>query len=244
MRLEAVLFDLFDTLLLLENDEVFYPPSLRKLHEFLIKNHVNVPFEAFKRVYFEVRERLYSETQESLEEPHFNVRVSQTLQNLGHNFSETDPIVVGATGAFADEIMRYVHLDEDAIHVLRKLQVKYKLGLVSNFAIPECGWKLLEKFNLERFFQAVVISGEINRRKPSPEIFERALKHLRVEASRAAFVGDTPNLDVKGPKIVGMKTILIKRRPLEVNADVKPDRVINHLTELLDALEDLFKSSE
>jgi len=42
MRLEAVLFDLFDTLLLLES-EVFYPPSLRKLHEFLIKNDVDVP---------------------------------------------------------------------------------------------------------------------------------------------------------------------------------------------------------
>jgi len=239
MRLEAVLFDLFDTLLLLESDEVFYPPSLRKLHEFLIKNDVDVPFEDFKRVYFEVRERLYSETQESLEEPHFNVRVSQTLQNLGHNFCETDPVVVGATMAFADEIMRYVHLDEDAIDVLRKLHGKYKLGLVSNFGIPECGWKLLEKFNLKRFFDVVVISGEINRRKPSPEIFERALKLLGVEASRAVFVGDTPNLDVKGPKIVGMQTILIKRKPLELNADVKPDRVINHLTELLHALEDL-----
>ena len=236
MQVEAVLFDLFDTLLLLEGDEVFYPPSLRSLHEFLIKNGVYVLFEDFKRVYFEVRERLYSETQETLEEPHFNVRVSQTLQKLGYNFSESDPIVVGATMAFADEIIHYVHLDKDAINVLQKLHGKYKLGLVSNFGIPECGWKLLEKFGLKRFFDVVVISGEVNRRKPSPEIFEMALKALGLEASEAVFVGDTPRLDVVGPKSVGMKAILIERRPM-VNMDGKPDRVINRLIELLDVLE-------
>jgi len=239
MPVEAVLFDLFDTLLLLESDEVFYPPSLRKLHDFLIKNGVDVPFEDFRQFYFEVRERLYSETEKTLEEPHFSVRVSETLKKLGHNFNESDPIVVGATMAFADEVMHYVHLDEDAPHVLQELHGKYKLGLISNFGIPECGWKLLEEFGLRRLFDAVVISGEINRRKPSPEIFERALRYLGVEASKAVFVGDTPSLDVKGPKAVGMRTILIKRRPLDENLDVKPDRVINRLTEVLCVLEDL-----
>jgi predicted HAD superfamily phosphohydrolase YqeG len=45
MRVKAVLFDLFDTLLLLESDDVYYAPSLRRLHEFLVKNGVNVLFE-------------------------------------------------------------------------------------------------------------------------------------------------------------------------------------------------------
>ena len=236
MQVEAVLFDLFDTLLLLESDEVFYPPSLRKLHEFLVKNGIEVLFEDLRRVYFEVREKLYSETQKSLEEPHFNVRVSQTLQRLGYNFDASDPIVVGATMAFADEFMHYVSLDTDTLYVLQKLQEKYKLGLISNLGIPECGWKLLEKFDLKEFFDVVIISAEVNRRKPSPEIFEKALKTLGVEASKAVFVGDMLNLDVMGPKSVGMKAILIKRRPVKENTSVKPDRVINRLIELLEIL--------
>ncbi|MDH5450990.1 MAG: HAD family hydrolase [Candidatus Bathyarchaeota archaeon] len=231
-----MLFDLFNTLLLLESDEVFYPPSLKKMHEFLVENGVHVPFEDFRQVYFEVRQKLYTETQDTLEEPHFNVRVSQTLQRLGYNFDVSDPVVKGATIAFADEITRYVYLDEDATEVLQNLHGKYKLGLISNFGIPECGWKLLEKFCLKDFFNVVVISGEINRRKPSPEIFEKALKILGVEASKTVFVGDTPDLDVKGPKSVGMRTVLIKRRSIE-NMDPKPDRVITRLTELLDVLE-------
>lgn len=238
MRIEAVLFDLFDTLLLLESDEIFYPPSLRRLHESLSKNGVETSFEDFKRVYFEVREKLYSETQCTLEDPHFNVRVSKTLQRLGYDFDVSDPIVIEATMAFADELMRYVRLDGETIDVLQELHGKYKLGLVSNFGIPECAWKLLEEFGLKRYFDTVVISGEVNRRKPSPEIFEKALKVLNVEASTAVFVGDTPGLDVIGPKNVGMKAILIMRRPIGENVHVKPDRTINRLKELITAIED------
>jgi HAD superfamily hydrolase (TIGR01509 family) len=243
MQVEAVLFDLFDTLVLLagsddDDNEAYYAPSLRKLHEFLVRNRINVSFDDFNRVYFEVRDRFYEESRESFEEPHFNVRVSQTLQRLGYNLSVSDPIVVGATMAFADEFTRYVSLDKDALDVLRKLRGKYKLGLISNFAIPECGWKLLEKFGLKKFFDVVIISGEINRRKPSAEIFERALKAIDIKASKAVFVGDMPDLDVMGPKKVGMKTVLINRRPLKEDADVKPDRVITRLSELLAVLED------
>jgi HAD superfamily hydrolase (TIGR01549 family) len=238
MQVEAVLFDLFDTLVLLKSQEAYYPPSLRKLHEFLAKNGVDVSFEDFSRVYFEVRDKFYSESRESLEEPHFNVRVSQTLQRLGYDFDASDSIVVGATMAFADEFMRYVSLDTDAFDVLQKLCGKYKLGLISNFAIPECGWKLLDKFGLKRFFDVVVISGDVNRRKPSPEIFERALKILGVEASKTVFVGDMMDLDVVGPKKVGMKTVFIKRRPVEHDIDVNPDYVIKGLNELLALLAD------
>ncbi|HVO36808.1 MAG TPA: HAD family hydrolase [Candidatus Acidoferrum sp.] len=236
MPVEAVLFDLFDTLLLLENSEVYYTPSLKKLHEFLNRNGIRIPFEDFRRVYFEIRDRFYSESRQTLEEPHFNVRVSQTLQRFGYNLDVCDPIVTGATMAFADEFMHYVHLDNEAAEVLQNLKGKYKLGVVSNFAIPECGFKLLSKFGLRGFFDVVVISGEVNRRKPSAEIFEKALKALNVDASHTIFVGDMLDLDIKGPKNVGMKTVLIQRKPVELVSDANPDWIIKRLDELLPLL--------
>ena len=238
MRVEAVLFDLFNTLVLLESDEVFYTPCLRRLHEFLARERISVPFEDFRRVYFEVRDRLYAETEKSLEEPHFNVRVSQTLQRLGFDFGVSHPVIVGATMAFADELLHYVRLDADAIDILRKLRGKYKLGIVSNFAIPECAWNLLDRFGLRGFFDIVVVSGAVNQRKPSPKIFEKALNALGVDSSRTVFVGDMPGLDVKGAKNVGIRAILIERKPIERIVDVKPDKVIRSLRELLAVLED------
>ena len=236
MQVEAVLFDLFDTLLLLERGEVYYQPSLRKLHDFLNKNGVNVTFEDFNRVYFEVREKFYSESRESLEEPHFKVRLLHTLHRLGYDLDVSDPIVIGAATTFGNEFMRYVTIDKDTISVLQKLHGKYKLGLVSNAFIPETVWTLLEKFGLKQFFNVILISGEINRRKPSPEIFEKALKALGVKASKAVFVGDMLDLDVMGPKNVGMKTILIERRPTEGIDEVKPDKIIKTLNDLLGVL--------
>ena len=232
MRVDAVLFDLFNTLVLLESDEVFYTPCLRRLHEFLARNGIKIPFEEFRRVYFEVRNRLYAETEKSLEEPHFNVRVSLVLRRFGYDFDVSHPVVVGATMAFADELRNYTRLDDEAVDVLRELRGKYKLGIVSNFAIPECAWKLLDKFGLREFFDVVVVSGAVNQRKPSPKIFEKALNALSLDASKVVFVGDMLGLDVKGAKNVGMKAVLIERRSSEEILNVKPDRVIRSLKEL------------
>ena len=102
--------------------------------------------------------------------------------------------------------------------------------LVSNSAIPECVWKLSDKFGLKDFFDVILVSGEINKRKPSPEIFEKTLNALGVDASKAVFVGDTLGLDVKGAKNVGIEAILIERRPLERILDIKPDKTNQNRT--------------
>jgi HAD superfamily hydrolase (TIGR01549 family) len=251
MQVEAVLFDLFDTLVIIEDGEAFYMPSLKKLHRFLINKNIDIPFDDFCQAYFEVRDRLYVETSKSLEEPHFSVRVSQTLQKLGYSVDVSDSLVMGATEAFSHEFMKYMRVDDDAIYVLKKLHRRYKLGIVSNASIPEVVWKLLPKSGLDRYFEAVVISGAINKRKPSLEIFEKALKILGVSANRALFVGDTLSIDIKGAKSVGLKSILIRRqhtasdgsaslmyKPSADDEKVAPNRVIKTLRELLHLLKD------
>ena len=144
--------------------------------------------------------------------------------------------------------MRYVKLDNETMPLLSALHGRYKLGIVSNFAIPEAVWLLLDKLNLRSFFKAVVISGEVNRRKPSREIFERALSILNLKASEAVFVGDTLTADVKGAQDAGMKAVLIVRKLSkassyvwklpETNIIVKPDAVISCLSQLVPIIED------
>ena len=76
--------------------------------------------------------------------------------------------------SFADELMRHVELDKDAVYVLQELHQKCKTGLISNFGILECGRKQLEMFGLKKHFDIIVISAEVNQRKPSPKIFKNA----------------------------------------------------------------------
>lgn len=239
-NIEAVLFDLFDTLLLIEKtDEDIGEKCMRNVYDFLSKNGVKISYEVFRKSYSEVRKQIYERPGAEFDEPHFCTRISKTLQELGYNHDANSPLVRGAAEAYMEEFARHVRLDADAIPLLRKLRDSgYKTGIISNFSIPEGARKLIATHGLENFFHAILISGEINRRKPSPEIFIRALNNLKVEALKAVFIGDTPSIDIEGAKRVGMKTILIRRKDAKINAlESKPDFIVNSLKEILEILQ-------
>jgi putative hydrolase of the HAD superfamily len=83
-----------------------------------------------------------------------------------------------------------------------------RLGLVSNAFDP--GWLLhrdLEQMGIAERIDHAVFSSEVGKRKPHPEIFERALEALEVAPGDALFVGDRLYEDVRGAAEVGMATV-------------------------------------
>jgi putative hydrolase of the HAD superfamily len=239
MPIKAVLFDMFDTLLMIEKNHAFYSPAVKSMHTFLSQNGIQVSFTDFREAYIKARDALYEEADVKMEEPHFNLRVKNTLQNLGFPTQAESNLVQGATDAFCGEFMNYVRIDENAASVLCALHGKYQLGVVSNFAIPECIQKLLEDNGLDKLFDVVIVSAAVNKRKPSPEIFRHALEKLRLAPAEAVFVGDTVDADIMGPKQLGMKTVYIDRRPQKELENVKPDQTIKNLNELPAAIKKL-----
>ncbi|MGD6852060.1 MAG: HAD family hydrolase [Candidatus Bathyarchaeia archaeon] len=236
MPLKAVLFDMFDTLMLIEKDHEFYAPSLQRMHRYLKGQGVDVPFERFEETYIRERDRLYAQADQTLEEPHFNVRISETLRSLGYDYPTASPVVSTATDEFCEEFMKYVRIDPHIEEALKGLYGKYKLGVVSNFAIPECVLKLLKSGGIDHFFDLVVVSGAVNKRKPAAEIFQRALAMLGVSAAETVFVGDTMDADIEGAKAVGMRAVYIERR-LQHSVKACPDQTIKSLKELSSALQ-------
>jgi putative hydrolase of the HAD superfamily len=232
MPVKAILFDMFDTLMMIRKNHDFYSPSLMRMYKFLFENGVNVPLEKFQETYDKARDELYAVADPNLEEPHFNVRLALTLKKLGYSHDAYGPLIVSASSVFCDSFMTFVSLDEDAEPLLRSLYGKYKLGIVSNYAIPECLYDLLKKYDLNTLFDVVIVSGAVNKRKPSPEIFNRTLNELGVTASETVFVGDTMDADIEGPKAVGMKTVYVKRREEEQAKNIRPDATITSLAEL------------
>ncbi len=237
MRFKAVLFDMFDTLMMIQKGHMFYQPALHKAYEHLTKNGVTATFPQFRTAYIKERDALYVKADQTMQEPHFNVRIANTLRNLGYPVDENSEIVVGATRTFCDEFIKYVAIDPDAKDMLMQLYGKVKLGVVSNFAIPECVLKLLSMHGLDSVFDVIIVSAAVNIRKPNIEIFKHALMALNVAASDAAFVGDTVDADVVGAKKAGMKTIYIERRLQKEAEAACPDQTIKSLIELPNALE-------
>jgi len=89
----------------------------------------------------------------------------------------------------------------DAVLAARRRGVR--TGLLSN----SWGQERYDRATLEELFDAVVISGEVGMRKPSPEIYALAAERLGREPERIVFVDDLPG-NLKPARDIGMATVL------------------------------------
>lgn len=90
------------------------------------------------------------------------------------------------------------------------------------------------RFDLERWFDAILIEGEQGYGKPDPRVYEQALGRLGVAATDTWMVGDHLEWDVAAPQRVGIHGIWVDGRghgPPE-GSDARPDRVIRTLVDL------------
>lgn len=110
----------------------------------------------------------------------------------------------------------------------------YDLGLISNFE----RWleQLLVELEVGRAFRTTVISGVEGVAKPDPAIFELALERAGVDASRAVYIGDSPEMDIRPATAVGMSAVLLDRAGRHGGAG---GHVISSLSELPEVLEHL-----
>lgn len=239
-NIKAVLFDLFDTLLIIHDEHECYTKSLDKLHKTLLRNGFNCSFTDFNNSYLKSIEQIEAQTANSLEEPHFKTYIQNALSDLGYTVSKKDISVSVATDEFCIEFARHIQVDFHAVKVLKLIQSKYKTALISNLSFSECAWELLTTHNLAVFFDFIVVSGDVNMRKPDPKIFRMALDRLGVSASEAVFVGDNLETDVKGALNCGMIPIHVDRRKTEkTEICCKPYMTVNSLEQVLLILEEL-----
>ena len=240
-NVKAVLFDLFDTLILIGDNHECFTNSLIKLHSSLSKNGFLCDFSDFESSYVKVVEQIEVATATNLREPHFKIYVSHTLSNLGYTVSPYDKAIDEGIRDFCREFSRYVQPDPQAVTVLEFLQAKYKTGLISNLSFSECAWDLLKTNNLKNLFDFIIISGDVNIRKPNPKIFKIALDSLGVPACEAIFVGDTLETDIEGAINTGMIPVHINRRKNKYIGNLTPESflTINKLEELMPYLNEV-----
>lgn len=76
---------------------------------------------------------------------------------------------------------------ENVIDVLDYLKPKYRLGIVSN-APPSRRHFELKDFDLEKYFDPIIISAEVQSDKPEEKIFQIALNLAGIEAGHSAMI--------------------------------------------------------
>jgi putative hydrolase of the HAD superfamily len=208
MSIEAVIFDLYGTLVDIWTDEgdlsVYYC-----LCKFL--NYYGVAFEP---------EELAARYQESaaahlLEHPgpygEIDVfLVFEEILTAGLRKSPERALVVWLARLFRSLTTRRLGLFPDTLPALGELAASYRLGLVSDgqwvFSEPE-----IRFLRLEKYLETVVLSCRYFVRKPAPQIYSHALRAMKLQPSQALYVGNDPARDVPGPLEIGMPVVLIHR---------------------------------
>ena len=104
-----------------------------------------------------------------------------------------------------------------AIDALASLGIN--LGVISNW--DERLQPLLERLELRKYFETVVVSCEIGFSKPSPVIFEHAARKLGLAPEFILHVGDSTREDLRGAESAGFQARLIDRGP----AAARPGRI-------------------
>ncbi|MBP2323654.1 putative hydrolase of the HAD superfamily [Kibdelosporangium banguiense] len=106
-----------------------------------------------------------------------------------------------------------------------------KLAAVTNASGPAQRDKLA-CLGLTRFFDAVVIAGELGVSKPRPEIFHAACQQLQVPPEQTVHVGDRLDLDAIGAHEAGLHAIWLDRDDLPTSRVPQGVHVIPDLSEL------------
>lgn len=95
-----------------------------------------------------------------------------------------------------------------------------KLGIISNW--DSRLFKICEGLGLTGHFDFILASAVFGASKPSPKIFQEALKRAGVQPHEAVHIGDSFEDDVRGAKALGIHAILIDRHPKPRPAEHHP----------------------
>jgi putative hydrolase of the HAD superfamily len=112
----------------------------------------------------------------------------------------------------------------EAIPVIAQLHGRYKLSIITN-GFAETHDKKIAMLDLGRYFDHVVLAGEMRLVKPDPAIFFHALKLAGVEASESVMVGDRLGRDIAGAHAAGMRAVWINVRHESVPEGMRPPEV-------------------
>ena len=227
--IKAIFFDWGDTL---SDSSVFLPDAARSVFELI---RPDVPGEELDSLWRRTWEGIGWERLNGLSPQMAGEKVVREFCagiSTAFSLGSEEEGLARMSRAFLRGIAESESLFPDVIPTLSHLSsAGYRLGIISNNMVEFVG-PCLDHLGIRRYFDQVVVSGELGVGKPSPEIFAYALDRMRLKASEAAMVGDSPDADVAGAAGAGMRAVWVRRNGRTLCPEVRPDYVVRQIGEL------------
>ncbi len=214
--LRAVLLDLGDTLVHLDRpwDEVFHA-NLQAIYNYLTKLGLRLDSERFAETFMRIFEDAASKADTYKIEIPMQEIIEKVLRKSKLEVLGVDLIQNAMTEFYRPELEAW-QVYPDTVETLTALKNDgFKMGLISNAKSDWAVHAILQRCDIQKYFDVVVTSAQLRIRKPRPDIFNRALTALDTKPAEAVFVGDSLEADILGARSLGIKSIHVRRKPLE-----------------------------
>lgn len=248
-HIEAVSFDLWDTIVVDDSDEVQRAEqglrSKRDERRYVTWEALNaqapIPADTVTLAYDCVEAAFNKVWRDQHVTWTIAERIDVLLKGLGRSLPEAARTsVIDAHATMEVEIPPL--LVDGAADGLVELATRYRLCVVSDAVVtPGSGLReILKCYGLLDLFEAFAFSDEVGRSKPHHRAFETVAERLGVRLDRIVHVGDRQHNDIAGPQALGMKAVLFTaakdRHGDEHTADARCESFAD-LLRVIDALD-------
>lgn len=221
MRVQAVFFDLFETLVteFSEGKRI----SNRNYNYMELLGISNAQYkEEWKRRTHDRMTGVFSD---------YPTAIRDMLNKLDIEHSE-EAIEYLHQARIEEKKIPFEHVQDEVISLLSELKNRgIKLGLISNCTKEEV--RYWEQSELAKYMDSVVFSYAVGLAKPDRKIYELACRQLHVEPEVSLFVGDGGSNELDGAKSVGLTPL----HAVWFNSYISSDyQKLTKPTELLDLI--------
>jgi putative hydrolase of the HAD superfamily len=116
----------------------------------------------------------------------------------------------------------HYHLYPDVPRMLDQFAEEYTLVLVTN-GLSDLQREKIEAAGIPRWFDRILVSGEVGSWKPDPGIFHRALALAETPPEAALMIGDSLAKDIAGARAAGIPGVWMRRyRHLQPEPGIEP----------------------
>lgn len=229
-RLEAVLFDLDDTL---HDDTASYRGAAEQVAQEIAASHA-IDALALKAAYVNEAESFW----QRLSADYLKVKLAplriemwrNALSSIGLDVPHLPEQAADRYVAVRNEKLELFPGALDLLHTLRGRGLK--LGLVTN-GFSETHREKIELLRLGAVFDAIFIADEVGMVKPDPLLFAHACLKLDSAPARSAMVGDRYDRDIRGAADAGLFTVWVNVHGAALPQDAPPpDATVERITQV------------
>ena len=223
--IQAILFDLDDTLY---GEMQFVKGGFKAVSSYISKNN-------------NIEQRVVYQMLLGVLEDHGRGKVFDiVLKKLGLYNEKSIPKLVEVYRTHKPNIFLYPEVST-VLSTLRKQG--YKLGIITDGNV-EIQKNKVEALKIKDFFDCMIFSDEygVERQKPDPLPYRKAIEELKVNLKETVYVGDNPYKDFVTAKKLGIFTVRIMRgqyKNIKLGKEYESDCRIQNLENIFNAIKEI-----